>query len=273
VFLCVSSLRRIAAPHRKNSHEDTKTPLNFRVYVFPPADTVAVVMRHSPLKLALAFCAITTAAAASTANTAHAAGVRANALPNKGIFGVKVNGTAQGFYGRADAVLSVSFQEYTTGPLYVTEVTLDMGGSNQLLRLFFSRPISAADAQRHADGAAAAASELSAGNISPSAPTIPSEVADVADRAGRAYVKARAGLVVKTYPTTTHAKTVDFSVSSREELESFYKSFRDLYVGIPVKVDGKFAPASAQTAQQETQNGGQNFTFVNRIGGTLFTID
>jgi hypothetical protein len=254
--------------------------LQFAVGGSTGADSVGGVMTPvsrlsvNPLRTLAAAAAAAAAAAFALAlvvapTPAEAAGVRPKAFPNLGVFGIKVNGTSQAFYAQASGVLSVSFQEYTTGPLYVSEVTVDMAGSNQLLRLFFSRPLSAADAQRHADGAAAGVGELTGGTVAPTAPQLPAEVATAVDNVGRAATKARAGLVVKTYPATTHAKTVDFAVSSREELESFYTSFRNLYVGIPISVNRQFAPVAASKANAGTND----ILYINRIGGTLFTLE
>ncbi|MDR3228598.1 MAG: hypothetical protein LBT53_04210 [Puniceicoccales bacterium] len=200
----------------------------------------------------------------------QAAKVQPKAFPNAGVFGVKVAGTSQAFFGRADQVLSVAFQEYTTGTLFVSEVTLDMSGSNQLLRLYYARPFSAADAARQSENAAAAAGEISGGLIAPSAPALPSEVTEADAKVQRSYARARAGLVLKSYPVTTHAKTVEFSVGSKEELVSFFNSFQNLYVGYPVRVSRQFVTTTAAADSAANPN---DTLYVNRIGGTLFTLE
>ncbi len=62
------------------------------------------------------------------------------AIRNQGIFGIRIARTDMAFYGRADAILSISFQEYTTGSFIVAEVVVDMKDSNQQLRLYAARP-------------------------------------------------------------------------------------------------------------------------------------
>ena len=62
------------------------------------------------------------------------------AIRNQGIFGVRVARSDMAFYGRADAILSISFQEYTTGSFIVCEMVIDMKDSNQQLRIYSTRP-------------------------------------------------------------------------------------------------------------------------------------
>ena len=82
------------------------------------------------------------------------------------------------------------------------------------------------------------------------------------EAAGQAAVeKFNEGLVVKTYPATTHAKTAEFSVSSRKELLAFYKSFRSLCTYKPVAVKPDGSPD------------GSGGTPVTALGGTLFTLE
>ena len=71
----------------------------------------------SPKALAAALLAI-----AVLAPQAEAFQMTKKAIRNQGIFGIKVNKTDMAFYGRADAILSISFQEYTTGSFIVAEV-------------------------------------------------------------------------------------------------------------------------------------------------------
>ena len=72
-----------------------------------------------PKALAAALLAI-----AALAPQADAFQMSKKAIRNQGIFGIKVNKTDMAFYGRADAILSISFQEYTTGSFIVAEVVI-----------------------------------------------------------------------------------------------------------------------------------------------------
>jgi hypothetical protein len=223
-------------------------------------------MKHHTLRpLLLCLLALSFAA---TASPLFAGKVQPGAVKNPGIFGIALAGTAQEFYGRADHVLSVSFQEYTTGPLYVSEVVIDMTGSNQLFRIYHARPVSLKDAAEAASAAASATSEISGGAITPTVPDVPSDVTSAEAKVHKAAARVTAGLVVKTYPITTHAKTAEFSVSSREELVSFFRTFRDLYVNREVKIKDNTVISAAALAT----GGGVGAITINRVGGVLFTI-
>ncbi|MDR1817314.1 MAG: hypothetical protein LBR07_03880 [Puniceicoccales bacterium] len=218
---------------------------------------------------ALAFFVVAPVVVPPLAAPLQAAKVRPRTYPNQGVFGIQVTGTAFEFYGRADHVLSISFQEYTTGPLFVSEVTIDMSGSNQLLRLYNARPVSEQDVRTQADNAAAATSDATSGAVSPTVPGSPAVVSELDQKVQDNYARATAALVVKTYPQTTHAKTVEFSVSSREELQSFFRNFKDLYVSRPLYLDGTGKVVAANT----TAANGQQPQPINRIGGVLFVIE
>ena len=154
-----------------------------------------------------------------------------NYLSADKFFCIKVANTPWEFYGRVDRVLSVSFQEYSTGALMVSEVSIDMEGSNQLLRIYSTRPVSVAEAERAANAAANATTEVV--GITPPVPSTDTlaPVKEAGARSEKAYAEATAGIVIKTYPATTHAKTVEFTVKKREELISFYKAFLDRSLG------------------------------------------
>jgi hypothetical protein len=83
--------------------------------------------------------------------SAHGLQIRTKAFPNQGVFAIEVAGSDVGFYGRADQILSISFQEYTTGNFIVAEVTVDMANSGQQLRIYSARPPGTADAADRAN--------------------------------------------------------------------------------------------------------------------------
>ena len=215
---------------------------------------------HSLFILAFSFAAMS--------SPLFAGKVQPAGVKNPGIFGIVLAGTAQEFYGRADHVLSVSFQEYSTGPLFVSEVVIDMTGSNQLFRIYHARPVSLNDATNVANAAAGAAGELTNGAVAPTVPDVPTEITNAETTVQKAVSRVTAGLVVKTYPITTHAKTAEFSVGSREELLSFFKTFRDLYVNRELKIKNNAVVPATTVAT----GGAIGAITINRIGGVLFTI-
>jgi hypothetical protein len=190
--------------------------------------------------------------------------MKKKAVPNGGIFGIEVSGTDLSFYGRADHVLSVSFQEYTTGTFIVSEVVIDMSNSNQQLRIYNTRTPGSSDLADRANRASAANSENR--GLNPADATklpIPSQLSALESKVTNMTSSTAGGLVVKTYPSTTHAKTVEMVVSSKAELKSFYTAFKNLLCGTAV-------PASTGTTTETTDAAGA--ATINQIGGTVFTI-
>ena len=195
---------------------------------------------------------------------ASALTMKKKAVPNGGIFGIEVSGTDLSFYGRADHVLSVSFQEYTTGTFIVSEVVIDMSNSNQQLRIYNTRTPGSSDLADRANRASAANSENR--GLNPADATklpIPSQLSALESKVTNMTSSTAGGLVVKTYPSTTHAKTVEMVVSSKAELKSFYTAFKNLLCGTAV-------PASTGSTTETTDAAGA--ATINQIGGTVFTI-
>ncbi len=192
--------------------------------------------------------------------------IKKKAIPNQGIFGIEVAGSDVSFYGRADQILSVSFQEYVvTGAGIVSEVVIDLRGSNQLLRIYNVRPPGTTDVSERANRMSAANSENR--GLDPSAATklpVPSQIQALESKVTNLTSAGTAGLVVKTYPTTTHAKTVEMMVSSKSELLAFYKSFQSLYCGTAVNA----SPGATVDQADPTSN----LQMVNQIGGNIFSI-
>jgi hypothetical protein len=209
------------------------------------------------------FIAIALTILASTP-PASALTMKKKAVPNGGIFGIEVSGTDLSFYGRADRVISISFQEYTTGTFIVSEVVIDMSNSNQQLRIYNTRTPGSGDVADRANRASTANSENRGLNPADASKLpIPSQLSALESKVTNLATGSTAGLVVKTYPSTTHAKTVEMVVSSKTELKSFYAAFKNLLCGTAV-------PASSGTTTETTDAEGA--ATINQIGGTVFII-
>ena len=198
------------------------------------------------------------------------------AIRNQGIFGIKVANTDMAFYGRADAILSISFQEYTTGSFIVAEVVIDMKDSNQQLRIYSARPPSSTDVANRANRASAANSQNR--GLDPTAATklpIPGPLAVIESKVNNIVNNSTGDIVVKTYPTTTHAKTVEMVVSTKAELQMLYSRLITLYTGFEVEaVDGASVEGSNGATAATTAAGAATPKIkINQVGGVLFTIE
>jgi hypothetical protein len=197
-------------------------------------------------------------------------------IRNQGIFGIKIANTDMAFYGRADAVLSISFQEYTTGSFIVSEVVIDMRDSNQQLRIYNARPPGTADVANRANRASAANSQNR--GLDPSSASklpIPGQLAAVETKLNTMLTGTTGDLVVKSYPTTTHAKTIEMVVSSKAELQMLYSKLTCLYTGIEVEaVDGASVEGSnGATAASLAAGSTAAKIKITQIGGVLFTLE
>jgi hypothetical protein len=197
------------------------------------------------------------------------------AIRNQGIFGIKVANSDMAFYGRADAVLSISFQEYTTGSFIVAEVVIDMKDSNQQFRIYNTRPVGTADVANRANRASAANSQNR--GLDPKEASklpIPGPLGILESKVNNVVNSTAGDIVVKTYPTTTHAKTVEMVVSTKAELKLLYANLITLYTGFEVEaVDGASVEGSNGAAAATAAGSTATKMKINQIGGVLFTVE
>lgn len=224
-----------------------------------------------PLALALL-------AALALAPQADALTMTKKAIRNQGIFGIKIARTDMAFYGRADAILSISFQEYTTGSFIVAEVVIDMRDSNQQLRLYSARPPGTADVANRVNRASEANSQNR--GLDPAQASrlpIPGQLAAVESKVNNMISGTTGDIVVKTYPTTTHAKTVEMTVSSKAELLRLYTSLVTLYTGFEIEAADGASVEGSNAAKASAAAGTTGSTApaikINQIGGVLFTVE
>ena len=225
----------------------------------------------SPQALAAALLAT-----AALAPQADAFQMTKKAIRNQGIFGIKVNNTDMAFYGRADSILSISFQEYTTGSFIVAEVVVDMKDSNQQLRIYNARPPGTADVANRVNRASSANSQNR--GLDPNDASklpIPGPLAALETKVNNVVSNSTGDLVVKTYPTTTHAKTVEMVVTTKAELQQLYSKMITLYTGFEVEaVDGASVEGSNGAAASAAAAGSTGAKIkITQIGGVLFTLE
>lgn len=226
------------------------------------------------------------AALLAAAVPSQALQMKAKAFPNQGIFGIECAGSDVGFYARADQILSVSFQEYVAGSFIVAEVVVDIANSGQQLRIYSVRAAGSADAADRANRGLRANAQNR--GLEPDQATqvpLPGPLANLEQKVSNLTTSTTAGLVVKTYPTTTHAKTIEMSIPNRSEVLAFYKAFRDLMVAREVTISQGSTVAGGTGATNTTPFGSRSTTgtpattatgeaiTINRIGGTLFTLE
>ncbi len=144
--------------------------------------------------------------------------VQPDAFRNKNVFGISFSDTQQ-FYGRVNNVNSISLQEYKTSAFRVTEMCVDMADSPLQLRIYYTELIdfkkAAEDTVKRVGGAV-----VPAGVLLPMSP--PGLEQAAAKAANVANTEIKKSEVVKEYPVTTHARTIEFKVEDKETLISLY---------------------------------------------------
>ena len=162
-------------------------------------------------------------------------------LNNENQFSIKMPGAHREFVGRAGAVNSISIHGYYTRSYIVTEVVVDMHGSPLQLRLYHTEVI-------NPEGEAQAAEEASGSQAFGVPRTQITQT--IQKRTTDNLQDARGSLVYKQYPTTTHAKTIEYHIPNKGELTAFYTSFRDAWTK-------ENQGGSAQDKQEANRTGDQ----------------
>lgn len=170
-----------------------------------------------------------------------------NEIPNPEVFGLEL-GAQQSFYGRVRAVNSVSIHSYLTATFRVTEMVIDFSGSSLQLRIYSTEP---ATPLNQAGSTAQAATS--------GTPVLPTAIMGAQSLANRASSPATVRLqaasqtlpVVKDYPTTTHAKTIEFKLNDATTVEALFQTVSSHWLGRAEAVD------AARSADAETKQTGR----------------
>ena len=161
------------------------------------------------MRLILTFLALTASAFAQTGGATSTGGASPTPSPTATVNATRnlwtctlPGGTYQVL---VSAILSVSTHEYIVdGTARVTEVNLDTAGQFAV-RFYYIEP-----------AVVAGPGGLGAATLG----KVQSILSDAADRSGSDVWKK----VVKSYPTTTHARTIEFRVSSKDSLVKIFTS-------------------------------------------------
>lgn len=152
---------------------------------------------------------------------AQALSISQGALPNKRLFAI-VFPEDLSFYARHDRINSVSLQRYQSGPYLVTEMVVDVSSSDVLLRIYHTELMNFTTAQERAPEEVPTRVK----------PDVPNSVQKLIDRGRSSAEQAKTGgMVVKDYPTSTHAKTAEYRITEKAELELLYDRFINAFTG------------------------------------------
>lgn len=138
----------------------------------------------------------------------------ATTITNPNNFGIKFPNGSQ-FYGNANKVVSISKQEFIVGPLLVTEVCIEFDQSPLQVRIYNSQTIPAGKVLNDANNKVPERLSHLASN-----PNLVKSAEKIDKQLGKTATQQN---VYKDYPTTTHARTIEFIVPNLNELNDFFE--------------------------------------------------
>lgn len=160
--------------------------------------------------------------------TASAAFVKTSgALQNKALCGIEFKNETS-IYINVDSIISISRQIYIAGPVEVHEFAIDTSGNSQI-RIYHSKTI---DVQKQVDAVAERLPKDISEKVKPAIDTVIEKSNAVKNRipySDDVQKNATISNVYKVYPTTTHAKTLEFTVMSKEDFENLYNQFKEAF--------------------------------------------
>ena len=148
-------------------------------------------------------------------------------IQNKNVCAVEfANGTS--VYINIQTITSISKQNYIAGPLEVAEISIDTTGNSQI-RIYCATPI---DAQKQAENLSSRLPSDLRGHAQPALQTVVEKANAAKGKipfAQDAEKNASLANVYKVYPSTTHSKTLEFAVASKDALDSLYRLLTDAF--------------------------------------------
>jgi hypothetical protein len=190
----------------------------------------------------------------------HALEVVTQGIKNSALFGIDFPGDARSFHAREASVLSISKQEYLTAAFRVVEVNVVTNGP-ALLRIYHSRALKPGEFASALNDTAQASGLPGASIIQT---PLPPQIEAMASRASNVADTITSQTVIKEYPLATHAHTIEFRISSRNELMALHAELIKHWLKEPAFYEGgQIVTADGATDSQRKPRS---------LGGTLFKV-
>lgn len=192
---------------------------------------------------------------------AHAVNVITKGIRNPALFGIEFPGDARSYHAREASVLSISKQEYVTAAFKVVELNIVTDGP-ALLRIYHSRALKPGELTQ-ALGQGATAAGLPGSSIVQT--PLPPGIEKMADKASGVADAITKDTVLKEYPYATHAHTIEFRISSRNELLELHDELKKHWLKEPAYFEGgQIVDEATGSSQRELKP--------RSLGGTLFKV-
>lgn len=198
---------------------------------------------------------------ACSATAVSAVTVDSQGVRNKAIFGIEFPEAGRSFLAQEKTVMSISLQQYITGNYNVIELNI-VTSSSALTRIYHSRTVKPGEIQAAlAEGAAAAGAPGSSIIQRP----LPPQIQKLADRAAGVQEAMTSSTVIKDYPIATHAHTVEYRLSSRQELLDLHDELKKHWLKEPAYFEAGQIVDEEDAVDSEMKP--------RSLGGTLFKIE
>lgn len=145
--------------------------------------------------------------------------VKSGEYENNRVFALRFETDKQEFFGRVDKINSISSQNYVTGTFEVQEIVIDFEGSDTQLRIYNTIPFDPTKATQEAMKDSSIPGMSGMQKMSERLTSKAYEQTDPANDAMNAFV-------MKEYPMTTHAKTIEFRVKSKADIQALFRELR-----------------------------------------------
>jgi len=194
------------------------------------------------------------------ASTVLAVSIDSQGIDNKSLYGIEFSGDTRAYYGRESGIFSISKQEYVTANFRVLEVNVVTNGP-ALLRIYHSRPLEPGEL---ATALSDAAQKMGVPGASIAQKQLPKSVTNLTEKAAELSDTITSSTVMKEYPYATHAHTIEFRISSRNELLKLHDELKKHWLK---------EPAFFEAGQIVEEDGATDKEMKPRsLGGTLFTV-
>ena len=195
-----------------------------------------------------------------SAHSLWAVSVDSRGVRNKALFGIEFDGGKRDYVAKEAAISSISLQNYITTSYNVLEINIVTDGT-ALVRIYHSRTIKNSELQEAlGKGTSAAIGPKSSILQRP----LPPKIQEMADRAAGIQEALTSTTVIKDYPIATHARTVEYRISSRVELVDLYDELRKHWLKEPAYYeDGQIVTEDEATQKKMKPRS---------LGGTLFKV-
>ncbi|MGC6606069.1 MAG: hypothetical protein ACON5O_04875 [Lentimonas sp.] len=211
----------------------------------------------SPLLKSISLATLALISPSLIAVTIDSRGIR-----NKALFGIEFNDGTRDYVAKEGSVSSISIQRYITTSFNVVELNIVTDGA-ALVRIYHSRPIKPGELQEALSDGVSATGLPGASSIIQR--PLPPKIQEMADRAAGVQEAVTSSTVIKDYPHATHARTVEYRMSSRVELYELYDELRKHWLKEPAFFEGGQIVSEEEATNKEMKP--------RSLGGTLFKVE